>query len=125
MDAAGFNVKKQTRPVFEYELPEEIAGADEYVKKSIGLVKLEMSEEIAASDRSAGNQARLAYSWARYALVEVDGRRLNKGEAEDETVLEHCDPQIRELILAAYADMSTTKDGVQKKFLASRKIKVG
>lgn len=116
---------RRDRPVYEYELPEEIAGQDEYVKKSVGLVKLEMSQEIAASERAGGNQARLAYAWARSALVEVDGRRINKGEGEDESILEHCDPQIRELILSAYADMSTTKDGVTKKFLGSRKVKIG
>lgn len=125
METAGLNVQKRNRAVYEYELPEELAGQDQYVKKSIGLVKLEMSEEIAAAERASGNQARLAYAWARYALVEIDGRRLKKEEAEDETILEHCDPQIRALILEAYADMSTAKDGAQKKFLASRKIKVG
>jgi hypothetical protein len=125
MEAALNIPRRRDRPVYEYDLPEEIAGQDEYVKKSIGLVKLEMSEEIQAAERANGNQARLAYSWARFSLVEVDGRKLNKGEGEDETVLEHCDPSIRELILSAYADMSTTKEGVTKKFLASRKVKIG
>jgi len=118
-------MRKRDRVVFEYELPEELAGQDEYVKKSIGLVKLLMSEEITAAERAAGNQARLAYAWARFSLAEVDGRKLNKGEAEDETILENCDPAIRELILSAYADMSTASDGVSKKFLGSRKIKLG
>lgn len=117
--------RKRDRVIYEYDLPEEMVGQDDFVKKSIGLVKLEMSEEIAAAERANGNQARLAYAWARYALWEVDGRRLNKAEAEDETILERTDPQIRELILAAYADVSTTKDGVSKKFLGSRKIKAG
>lgn len=124
--AAAFGVPaRRDRVVYEYELPEELADKDEYIKKSIGLIKLEMSEEIAASERAGGNQAKLAYAWARYALVEVDGRPLKKAEAEDEAVLEHTDPVIRELILEAYADMSSAKAGVSKKFLASRKIKAG
>jgi hypothetical protein len=125
MEAALQIPRRRDRPVFEYTLPDEMKGQDEYVKQSIGLVKLEMSEEIAASERANGNQAKLAYAWARFSLVEVDGRKLNKAEAEDETILEHCDPQIRELILSAYADMSTTEAGVTKKFLGSRKMKVG
>jgi len=121
------NVRKapEQRPVYEYELPEEMVDQDEFVRRSVGLVKLKMSEEIAASERAGGNQAKLAYNWARFALVEVDGRKLNKAEAEDERVLEHADPVIRELILEAYSDMSTVKSqAVTKKFLGSRKVKV-
>jgi len=137
MDAALNIGRKRERAIYEYELPETtynedgsvkelgLAGQDEYIKKSIGMVKLEMSEEVAAAERAAGNQARLAYAWARFSLVEVDGRKLNKAEAEDETVLERTDPAIRELILTAYADMATAGDGVAKKFLGSRKIKAG
>src|SRR5262245_47211917 len=96
------------RPVYEYELPDELAGCDDFVKKSVGLSKLKMSEEIAASSNAGGNQTKLAYAWARAALVEVDGRRVDKSEGEDERILENTDPQIRELILSAYADMSTS-----------------
>ncbi len=113
-----------TRAVYEYELPEELRDKDEFVKKSIGLVKLLMSEEIAATERANGNQARLAYSFVRFALVEVDGRKVRKDEAEDETILERCDPAIRELMLTAYTDMSTSTGAIEKKFLASRKVKV-
>lgn len=128
MEAALLKAQERelTRPVYEYELPDEVKKlGDKYVKSSIGLVKLRMDEEIAAAERAAGNQAKLAYNWARYALVQVDGRLLNKGEAEDEVVLMNTDPQIRELILEAYADISSNAKDVTKKFLGSRKVKVG
>lgn len=126
MDAVT-DIKKQQqakRAIYEYTLPEELQALDDtYVKKSIGLVKLEMSEEIAAGENAKGNQARLAYRMARFALWEVDGRRVSKGDGEDESILEHTDPQIREMILIAYTDMNTAEEAVAKKFLASRKIK--
>lgn len=125
MEALNLANRPHTRPVYEYELPEELRDKDEYVKRSIGLCKLMMSEEIAATERAAGNQARLAYTFVRFALAEIDGRKINKGEAEDETILERCDPQIRELMLTAYTDMSTASGTDTKKFLGSRKVKIG
>ena len=116
---------RQDRVVHEFSLPAEMVDTDEHVRRSIGLVKLEMSDEISAAERARGNQARLAYSFARMSLWEVDGRQVNKAEGEDETILQRCDPAIRELILLAYADISTAPDGASKKFLASRKVKVG
>lgn len=115
------------RIVYEYDLPDEcVALDDKYIKKTIGMRKLKMSEEIAATERIKGNQSKLAFNFARYSLVEVDGRVINKSEGEDETILENVDPAIRELILTAFADMSSIKDengGVTKKFLASRRTK--
>lgn len=125
MDAASLK-KPDNRPVFEYELPPELAELnDQYVKKSIGLVKLKMSEEIAASNNTGGNQTKLAYNFLRAALVEVDGRRIDKAEAEDETIIENTDAVIRSLMLDAYTDVSGASPAVTKKFLGSRKIKVG
>ena len=120
----NIRTKTQDRPVYEYDLPEEMVDQDDFIKKSIGLVKLKMREEITASERAGGNQAKVAYNWARFALVEIDGRPLNKAEGEDERVLEHTDPAIRELILQAYSDMSTAKESVAKKFLKTRRVKV-
>src|SRR5687767_14409014 len=90
---------QKSRAIYEYTLPPELAGQDDFIKTSIGLQKLEMDEEVQATERAKCNAARLAYGMARAALVEVDGRRVNKAEAEDEKILQHCDPAIRELIL--------------------------
>lgn len=128
MEAALLKAQERelARPIYEYDLPEEVQKlGDKYVKKSIGLVKLRMDEEIASAERAGGNQAKLAYNWARYALVQIDGRPLDKANAEDEIVLSNCDPLIRELILEAYADISSNPKETTKKFLGSRKVKVG
>lgn len=126
MDPISAAVAPTPRAVFTFTLPQELQELDDpYIKKSVGLVKLAMKEEIAAGDNIKGNPTRLAYRMARLALVEVDGRRLNKAEAEDESILEHTDPQIRELVLLAYTDMSSVPEDQGKKFLASRKMKAG
>ena len=126
MEAALQKAKARSRAVYVYELPDEIKILnDEYVRESIGLVKLTMDEEMSGAERAAGVQAKMAYNWARSALVEVDGRPLKKDEAEDEAILRNTDPVIRDLILEAYADISTNPKEVTKKFLKSRKVKVG
>lgn len=126
MDAASLK-KADNRPVYEYEFPEELMAElnDKHIKKSIGLIKLKMSEEIAASANAGVNQTKLAYSFLRSSLVEVDGRRIDKSVGEDETILENCDAVLRTMMLDAYTDVCGATAGATKKFLASRKVKVG
>ncbi len=119
--AAAIN---RTRPVYEFELPEELADQDPYIKKSIGLVKLTNSEEIRAGERAGINISAMGYNTAKLSLWEVDGRVLNRGNGEDETVFERTDPAIRNLIMEAYGDISQTTVGATKKFLKSRKTKL-
>lgn len=116
--------KADNRPVHTFKLPEDLVGIDEYIKESIGLVKLRMSEEIKASEIAASNQTRLAYAMMRMALVEVDGRKVNRAEGEDETILENTDPAIRELLILAFTAIASSKGDQAKKFLASRETKV-
>jgi hypothetical protein len=130
--------KKPDKPVYEFSIVEETPPSkdnphgtktrlveDDYIKSSFGLVKLDMDEEIQAAERAGKNGARLGYLMARTALVEVDGRRVNKAEGEDEKILRHCDPAIRELILEMYAEISSAPEGASKKVKASMKVKVG
>lgn len=112
------------RVVYEYTLPEELVGlGDEYIRSSFGLCKLRMSQEIKASDAAGKSQTRLAYNWAMAALTEVDGRRVQREEGEEETIMENTDPAIREALLAAYTDMASASGDAVKKLLGSRKIK--
>lgn len=121
-----FDAKKRDRPIYEFTLPEELVALDdEHIKVSFGLVKLDMDEEILATGHIKGNQARMAYNYARYALTEVDGRRINKADGEDEKILREIDPILRSEILQAYAEISTAEQGVSKKLMASRRIKMG
>jgi len=126
MNALVTGQQTDSRPVFEYDLPAEmVALNDPHVKKSVGMVKLTMQEELACIERAEQNPAKLGYYFAQRSLVEVDGRRLDKSEAEDEKVLNQTDPIIRSLILDGYLDVSTSSKAVTKSFLGSRKIKAG
>lgn len=120
-----FQAKTDNRPVYEFELPEELTALDDpYVKKSFGLVKARMEDEIKATSGVNGNAGKMSYNLIKAALVEIDGRRLNRSEGEEETALNLMDPAIRSVIMDAYADLSTVEDSVAKKVKASRKIKV-
>lgn len=131
-----FNGKKKDRPVYVFKVPktehvqadgskEEVPDVpDEFVTDSFGLVKLDMDQETAAAERAGKNGAKLGYNLARMSLVQVDGRMLNKGEGEDEKILRHCDPAMRELIVEAYDKISSAPEGASKKMLASMKVVV-
>ena len=114
---------KRSRVVYVYDLPEGIRGQDDYIKESVGLQKLELGEEVRAGERAGTNITALSFAFAKASLVEIDGRPLNKADGEDDVVFDRCDPAIRQLILEAYADMSTPPAGASKKFLASRRMK--
>jgi hypothetical protein len=114
------------RPIYVFDLPPEIQALDDqYIKKSVGLVKLTMREELNALDLAGGSAAKAGYYMVMAALVEIDGRLLNKGEAEDETILNSTDPAIRSLIVEAQTDLTGTTKESSKSFLASRKVKIG
>lgn len=114
------------RPIYVFDLPPEaVELGDTYIKKSVGLVKLTMREELAALDRSGGSAAKAGYYMVIAALVEVDGRRVKKEDAEDETILNRTDPMIRTLIIEAQTDLSGSTNDVTKAFLKSRKTKIG
>lgn len=136
-DLSAALAARAPQTVFTYTLPEDVrsetgellepglAGVCPFVQKSFGFIKLKMSAEIASAEKANGNQGKLAYGYVQRALVEVDGRTLNKGDGEDERVMENCDPVIRDMLMTAYADMTTAPAGAAKKLLASRSVRAG
>lgn len=117
---------KTARPIFEFSLKEAgIEDENGIVKETIGLVKLTMDEELDAMSRANGNAIKMAYNSAVASLVEVDGRPLNRAEAENETIFRNTDQVVRQLITQAYAEISTPAEAASKVFLKSRKVKVG
>lgn len=121
-----YEEQQARRPIYVFELPEEvIALNDTYVKKTVGLVKLTMREELAALDLAGGSSAKAGYFMVIKALVEVDGRSINKADAEDESILNYTDPVIRSLIVDAQTDISGNTKETSAGFLKSRKVKVG
>ncbi len=114
------------RPIYVFELPEEAVELDDrYIKKSVGLVKLKMQEELKALDLAGGSAARAGYFMVLASLVEVDGRPVRRDEGEEEMILNNTDPMIRSLIFEAQSELAGSTKEAAKKFIGSRKVKIG
>lgn len=128
MDAAlkQYEEAQAKRPIYVFDLPPSaVELQDQYIKKSVGLVKLTMREELDALDRAGRNAAKAGYYMLETALVEVDGRPVSRADAEQERILNNTDPAIRTLLVAAHTDLSGSSADDETLFLKSRKVKVG
>lgn len=117
--------QQAARAIYEFDLPEElVALQDKYVKKTIGLRKLTMREEMDALDRSGGSSAKAGYLMTLTALAEVDGRPVDRTNAEEEVIMNNTDPQIRSLIVDGYTNISGVTQKQTDTFIKSRRVKV-
>ena len=117
--------RQASRPVHEFELPKEaIELGDQYIKKSVGLVKLTFQEELEALEIGKASGARAAFFTLVKSFVEVDGRPVDLTTAEGERILNYTDPIIRDLITDAQASLSRATPAGSAAFLKSRKVKV-
>lgn len=113
----------RSRVVYEFDIPESLQS--EEMTETLGMVKLNGREEKAASKRSRGDGTQLAYELVKASLYEVDGRRVKRGEHEDEKLWNNMDPILRNLMLSAYAELHTPEDDVTENFIKGRREKVG
>ncbi len=121
-----YEEQQAKRPVYIFDLPEEAQALDdEYIKKSIGLRKLTMQEELQALEMAHNKPAHAAFYMLVTSLVEVDGRAVNKGDGEDERIVNNADPMIRSLLVDAQASLSGPTNVSKDAFLKSRRVKVG
>jgi hypothetical protein len=116
-------VEANVRPVYELTLPEELQGQDEYIKHSVGLVKLRAEEQARAYDSAGTSIGRMASALAKACLKEIDGRPLDFSKGEDQQVWNRMLPEIRDLISSAYTHLNNAKENHTKDFLASMVIK--
>jgi hypothetical protein len=116
---------QDARPIYVYDLPDEAVELnDPYVKKSVGLRKLSMSEELESLEIAASNPARAAFFMMVKSLVEVDDRKIDKAGGEDERIVNNTDPIIRSLLVDAQATLSSASSKGTASFLKSRRVKV-
>lgn len=120
MDAAQ---ARANRVVFEFPVPKKYRN--EVVNESVGMVKLRAAEEELASRKARNDSTKLAYELVKASIYEVDGKKLSKGDAEEETFWSNCDPKLRQLLLAAYAELHTPEDEDAENFLKGMREKVG
>lgn len=115
--------ERRARVVYEFDIPEDLRCDD--IQSTIGLVKLNGREEKAATKRSKGDSSQLAYELVKMSMREVDGRLINRGQHEEEKIWNAMDPKLRNLILAAYADLHTPEEDETENFIKGRREKVG
>jgi hypothetical protein len=111
------------RVVYEFPIPASLTN--EYIQKSIGMVKLNGREEKAATKKSKGDNAALAFELVKASLREVDGRKLDRRTFEEEKVWNVMDPKLRNLAMAAYAHLHNPEDDETENFLSGVQEKVG
>ncbi len=111
------------RVVFTFDIPEKFRN--EAARETVGMVKLTGAEEELASRKARNDTTRLAYELVRTSIFKIDGRVINRGNAEGDKLWNRIDPKLRQLLLAAYADLHTPEDDETEDFLESRKEEVG
>lgn len=118
--------QQQQRPVNRFTLgPKMRALGDPYIKQSVGLVKLTFQQEVEAAEiAKGGSQMRAGFYVLVQSLVEVDGRRINKGDGEDERILNNTDPAIRDLIASAHRSLTNASVEEEQLFIESREVVV-
>jgi len=110
--------------IYEYDVPEDMADVASGIK-TVGMRLLTPRIETMAFRRVKGNEEQLAYELTKQAIVEINGERVSIADGHLDETWERMHPQIRSLVMNAYADLSTPPEGAQARFRESRRVKVG
>lgn len=123
--AGGFS-----RETYVYDIPEEMkeAGTNKcfggtLAVESVGLKLLLPNEERMVGKRCGDDKFRLAYELAKESMVEVNDQVVSTAEGTADEWWSKFHPQIRQLVMTAYAELNTPPDGAAKDFLESRRVK--
>lgn len=114
----------KNRVTYYYDVPPELAARTGVAE--VGLVKLTANEELVCSERAKTNAA-LGAELVKESLRYVDGKplRTSDGSADGWWMDPKADPELRNLVASAYADLHNPKPEVVQTFLKSRRAKVG
>lgn len=111
-----------TRNVYRFTIPDKVRALSVCGTKSIGLVKLTAEEEVQATERAGGNQARTGYQLAKASLCEVDGAAVSLADNSVDRALERMDPLVRQLTVTAYMNLHQPKEDVVEGFLETMEV---
>jgi hypothetical protein len=114
---------RKGRTVVLFDVPERLA--EEVGVHQVGLVTLTADEELQCFGRARGNSARLAAELAKASLAEADGRPLTSADGSVDSWFGKADPRLRQLVLAAYAEIHAANAEDADAFLKSRKTRLG
>ena len=109
-----------TRPLYEFDIPaalQEVAGG-----KAVGLVQLQVEDEVRITDLAEGNRSKLLMLQLRYTVATLDGRVLGKDSPEVEALI-RSDQKVRNLLIAAYGTIAMPSDTEVNGFLASMRVR--
>jgi hypothetical protein len=113
----------RNRVVYTYDVPQILHRGDDPVT-SVGLVELSADEEMLATKRARNDGVRLAYELAKQSLVEVNSKPVSVVDGSSDTVWNRMSPQVRNLVLQAFAELHTPPEGAIEVFLKSRQARV-
>lgn len=119
-----------SREVYEYDIPEEMQVAGVATTKSFGVVKsvglhlLTPLEEKNSATRAKGDPMALAFELALSSFAEINGESLKMHDGSKDQAWSEVHPQIRNLLVQAYSEMSVASNKATTDFLKSRRIKV-
>ena len=111
----------QARAVNVYDVPKTVVQGDNAIT-SIGLVELTAHEELEAAKRAHGDSSRLAFELCKQSLVEVNGTKVGLADGSADSVWDRMSPQVRNLIMSAYAELHAPPPGAAEDFLRTRKV---
>jgi hypothetical protein len=118
--------EQANRPVYTFPLTKRLAALDDkYIKKSFGLAKLPMREQLDALEMGKTSQGAAVFFTLVRSLVMVDGRRVDNTTAEAERIINHADPAIRDLIARMQVRISTITDAEEEEVFKGMEVRVG
>jgi hypothetical protein len=112
--------KKQSRPVYVFDVPASLANGI----TSIGIVQLTAREEMQAAKRAGSDTIRLVYEQVKQSLVEVNGEAVNMADGSADSAIEAMDPKVRNLVMAAFANLHSPPEDTVRGFLESQSVRV-
>jgi hypothetical protein len=93
--------------------------------EKIGVRELTADEEKMAVRRVGGDSIAIAYELPKQALCEVNGKKVSLADGSTDKIWEQFSPQLRQLVLRAYAKSNNADDKDVDDFLESESIVVG
>ncbi len=123
--AGGF-----AREIYVFDIPEEMreAGTNKCFGTAEAVVSVSLklllpNEERMVGKRCGDDKFRLAYELAKESMVEVNDQPVSTAEGTADEWWSKFHPQIRQLVMTAYAELNTPPDGAAQDFLESRRVK--
>ena len=113
------------RVIHEFDVPEAVIKAAGRDVTSIGIHELMPDEELQAVRRAKeaglGGQIQLAGELAKASIASINGKPVSLADGSTDRTWKRMHPQVRQLVVTAYASVHAPPEGAVEDFLASRR----